>query len=71
MAAAWEPVLFVVLEYSIRGIWLSLPSGNTNILNFVCVLKRDVTHKKKTEMLIKNPCALTDRLILIWLSTEY
>ena len=47
MAATREAGLFVDLEYSIRGIWLSLPRGNSDILNFVCVLKRDVTHTKK------------------------
>ena len=71
MAATWEPVLFVVLEYSIRGIWLSLQRESTNILNFVCVLKRDVAHTKKNEMHIKNPCAFSNALILIWLTTEY
>jgi len=37
MAATREAVLFVVLDYSITGIWLSMPRGNTDILNFVCV----------------------------------
>lgn len=58
IAAAREAVLFVVLEYSIRGIWYSLPRGITDNFELCACLKKQFIpqkKKKKTEMQIKNP----------------
>ena len=59
IAAAREAVLFVVLEYSIRGIWYSLPRGITDNFELCACLKKQFIPKKKTEMQIKRPSAFS------------
>ena len=57
MAAIREAV---ELEYSITGIWLSMPRGNADILNLICMcLKLKTCHTKKAKKHIKKPCAFT------------
>ena len=55
MAATRGAVLFVVLEYSIKGIWLSLNAKREYKYFELCVCLKIHVIEKKTEKHIKNP----------------